>query len=197
MSRIVGRDVKTLDKSGVARAAIESCAENLSDGVVAPAFWYLLFGLPGLVLYKTINTMDSMIGHRNARYEAFGWASARFDDVLNVVPARFSGLFIALAAISVRKADPGAALTVMWRDADKHRSPNAGWPESAMAGALGLALAGPRRYGAQMVNEPWIGQGTAQATVQDVVRALKLFCAACVMNGAVVTAVALINYGIW
>jgi len=197
VSRIVGRDVQRLDAAGVARAAIESCAENFSDGVVAPVFWYMLFGLPGLVIYKTVNTMDSMIGHRTARYEQFGWAAARLDDALNWVPARISGLLIILAAVLVRKTDPIEAFKVMRRDAGKHRSPNAGWPESAMAGALGLALAGPRRYGSLMVNEPWIGHGSAQATVQHVVRALKLLCAAYVVNAGVVAAMALVEYGLW
>ncbi|HTT79663.1 MAG TPA: adenosylcobinamide-phosphate synthase CbiB [Stellaceae bacterium] len=175
VSHIVGRDVRRLDAAGVARAAIESLAENFSDGVVAPAFWYLLLGLPGLFAYKTANTLDSMIGHKSPRYLAFGWAAARFDDLANLVPARLSGLFFAAAAGFSGDAKPGRAVVIMLRDAKKHRSPNAGWPEAAMAGALGLALAGPRRYADGVVNDPWLGDGTAQATAADIARALRLY----------------------
>ena len=175
VSHIVGRDVRRLDAAGVARAAIESLAENFSDGVVAPAFWYLLLGLPGLFAYKTANTLDSMIGHKSPRYLAFGWAAARCDDLANLVPARLSGLFFAAAAGFSGDAKPGRAVVIMLRDAKKHRSPNAGWPEAAMAGALGLALAGPRRYADGVVNDPWLGDGTAQATAADIARALRLY----------------------
>ena len=183
---IVGRDPASLDESGVARAAIESCAENFSDGVVAPAFWYVLFGLPGLIVYKVVNTADSMIGHRNPRYEDFGKAAARFDDFLNLVPARLSGLFIVIAACFAPTAKPWTALAAMWRDAGKHRSPNAGWPEAAMAGALGLALAGPRVYASGTVNDAWMGNGRSQATADDIRRSLALFAIACLVHwGAV------------
>jgi adenosylcobinamide-phosphate synthase len=175
VGHIVGRDPRRLDASGVARAAIESLAENFSDGVVAPAFWYLLCGLPGLFAYKTANTLDSMIGHKSPRYLAFGWAAARFDDLVNLVPARLSGLLFAAAAGFSGDAKPGRAVAVMLRDANKHRSPNAGWPEAAMAGALGLALAGPRHYAEGVVNDPWLGDGTAQATPYDIARALRLY----------------------
>ncbi len=154
---IVGRDPESLDQAGVARAAIESCAENFSDGVVAPAFWYACLGLPGLMIYKAVNTADSMIGHRTPRHGAFGWASARFDDGLNVVPARLTGALIVLAAGSYGGAR--RAVSTMWRDAGLHRSPNAGWPEAAMAGALSLPLAGPRRYAETVVDDPWLGTG--------------------------------------
>jgi adenosylcobinamide-phosphate synthase len=175
VSHIVGRDPRQLDAPGVARAAIESLAENFSDGVVAPAFWYLLLGLPGLFAYKTANTLDSMIGHRSPRHRAFGWAAARFDDLVNLVPARLSGCLFAAAAAFAAGGQPHRALVIMLRDAKKHRSPNAGWPEAAMAGALGLALAGPRHYAEGVVNDPWLGDGTAQATASDIARALRLY----------------------
>ncbi|HEU0223536.1 MAG TPA: adenosylcobinamide-phosphate synthase CbiB [Paracoccaceae bacterium] len=153
VARIVGRDTQTLDESGVARAAVESAAESFADGLVAPAFWFLLFGLPGLMLHKLANTADSMIGHRDARYEHFGWAAARLDDLLNWLPARLAGGLIALA--SLRRA----AFQVMRADAAHHASPNAGWPEAAMAGALGIALAGPRSYEGVREDLPWMNAG--------------------------------------
>jgi len=180
---IVGRDPMSLDVHGVARAAIESLAENFSDGVVAPIFWYLLFGLPGLFAYKITNTLDSMIGHRTPRYRAFGWAAARLDDVLNTVPAPLSGVLLAVAAMFAKNARPGHAVAIMLRDGRKHHSPNAGWPESAMAGALGLALAGPRRYPEGLVADPWLGDGSARAGVSDIVRGLQLYRLACLIEG--------------
>lgn len=149
VAMIVGRDTSTLDRSGVARAAIESAAENLSDGVVAPALWFLIAGLPGLMLYKITNTADSMIGHRTPRYEQFGWAAARFDDLLNLIPARLTALLIAL---SHGWLNPRPIL----RDAPLHRSPNAGWPEAAMAVVLNVALSGPRSYNGNKVDFPWV-----------------------------------------
>ncbi len=187
---IVGRDLDHLDEHGVARAAIESCAENFSDGVVAPAFWYAVLGLPGLFIYKTVNTMDSMIGHRSKRYRAFGMVAARLDDVLNLIPARLAGLMIAIAAFFTPTANPFRALTTMFKDAGKHSSLNAGWPEAATAGALALALAGPRRYGEVVANDPWIGSGRARATEQDIRRTLLLYVIACAVNLAVVAAAA-------
>jgi adenosylcobinamide-phosphate synthase len=178
---IVGRDPMQLDEHGVARAAIESLAENFSDGVVAPVFWYLLLGLPGLFAYKMANTLDSMIGHRTSRYRAFGWAAARFDDGLNLVPARLSGLLLVAAAMFAGEAAAGRALGAMLRDARKHHSPNAGWPEAAMAGALGLALAGPRDYAEGRVEDPWIGGGTPLARPADIGRALRLYALACLL----------------
>jgi len=183
---IVGRDPLRLDAHGVARAAIESLAENFSDCVVAPVFWYLLFGLPGLLAYKMANTLDSMIGHRTLRYRAFGWASARFDDVLNFLPARLSGTLLAIAAMFVGDGTAGRALATMLRDAKKHRSPNAGWPEAAMAGALGLALAGPRDYAEERVEDPWIGGGTPLARPVDITRALRLYAVACLLVAGVI-----------
>lgn len=186
---IVGRDVKALDGHGVARAAIESCAENYSDGVVAPAFWYLLFGLPGLLAYKAVNTMDSMIGHRSPRHHAFGRAAARLDDLANLVPARIAGALVALAALCVPGAAPGRAWRTMLRDAPRHSSPNAGWPEAAMAGALGLSLLGPRHYeGEAADDEIWLGDGRTEATAADVRRATWLFAAACALVAVLVAA---------
>jgi adenosylcobinamide-phosphate synthase len=193
VGRIVGRDLDHLDEHGVARAAIESCAENFSDAVVAPAFWYILLGLPGLMLYKAVNTMDSMIGHRSKRYRAFGMAAARFDDLLNLVPARLSGVIVSTAALFTPTANAARALEVMIRDARKHSSPNAGWPEGAMAGALGLALAGPRRYGEVVADDPWIGDGRARATHRDINRALYLFVVACLVNAGAVALLAVLR----
>lgn len=149
VAMIVGRDTAVLDRSGVARSAIESAAENFSDGVIAPAFWFLLGGLPGLLLYKITNTADSMIGHLTPRHREFGWAAARFDDLLNLVPARLSAVLIAL---SHGLTDPRAIL----RDAPLHRSPNAGWPEAAMAVALDVAISGPRSYHGRLADYPWV-----------------------------------------
>lgn len=183
---IVGRDPASLDGHGVARAAIESLAENFSDGVVAPVFWYLVLGLPGLFACKMANTLDSMIGHQTPHYRAFGRAAARFDDLVNFVPARLSGLLIAAAAFFARGGRPRRALAIMLRDARKHRSPNAGWPEGAMAGALGLALAGPRRYAEGMALDPWVGEGTARAGTSDIARALELYKIACLIEGGLI-----------
>jgi len=183
---IVGRDPLSLDEHGVARAAIESLAENFSDGVVAPALFYGLFGLPGLFVYKTANTLDSMIGHRSPRYLQFGWAAARFDDLLNLLPARASGVLLAAAALVLPEARVAPAFRVMLRDAGKHRSPNAGWPEAATAGALDLALAGPRRYHGEVVNDPWLGDGRARATGADISRALRLYIIACLLQALAV-----------
>jgi adenosylcobinamide-phosphate synthase len=183
VSHIVGRDPASLDSHGVARAAIESLAENFSDGVVAPVFWYLLLGLPGLFAYKMANTLDSMIGHRTPHYRSFGWAAARFDDLLNLVPAPISGLLLVTAAVLTKNGRPHRALVIMLRDGRKHHSPNAGWPESAMAGALGLALAGPRRYPEGLVADPWLGDGSARAATTDILRALRLYRFACLIEG--------------
>lgn len=150
VARIVGRDTATLDGPAVSRAAIESAAENLSDGVIAPAFWFLILGLPGLLLYKITNTADSMIGHRTERYEQFGWAAARFDDLLNLIPARLTALLIALSHARLDAWRP------ILRDAPLHRSPNAGWPEAALAVVLNVALSGPRSYDGQMRDFPWV-----------------------------------------
>jgi adenosylcobinamide-phosphate synthase len=169
VGRIVGRDPQSLDRAGVARAAIESAAENFSDGVVAPAFWFAVGGLPGLVLYKAVNTADSMIGHRSPRYLEFGRAAARLDDALSWVPARLAGALICLAGLR-----PGA-LRTMWRDARLHRSPNAGWPEAATAAVLGLALAGPRIYDGVLTDDPYLNaEGSRDAMPEDIRRAVAL-----------------------
>lgn len=194
VGHIVGRDVCSLDEAAIARAAIESCFENFADGVIAPVFWYVVGGLPGLVVYKAVNTMDSMIGHKSERYLAYGWAAARLDDLLNFVPARLAGLLVVGAAAIVPRFDAGTAWTVMRRDAIAHRSPNAGWPEGAVAGALGLALSGPRRYGDAVADEPWIGHGRAEATAADIDRALDLYTLACLLNACAVAAVSLACY---
>jgi adenosylcobinamide-phosphate synthase len=170
VSMIVGRDPNQLDEAGIARAAIESLAENASDGVVAPLFWGVLFGLPGIVGYKAINTLDSMIGHRNERHAMFGWAAARIDDVANVVPARLTGLLFALVS-----ARPRDAMNSMLRDARRHRSINAGWPEAAMAGGLGVRLCGPRVYHGELADEPWLNEGARDPSASDITHGLKLY----------------------
>ena len=179
VSMIVGRNPQSLDEAGVSRAAIESLAENFSDGIVAPAFWLGLGGLSGAVLYKAANTADSMIGHRTPRHEAFGWAAARFDDLVNLPASRLSALLIMGAAALNRGASPQAAWRAVRRDASHHRSPNAGWPEAAIAGALGLRLAGPRVYGDVRVEDRWMGDGRAEADALDIDRALTLYRTAC------------------
>jgi adenosylcobinamide-phosphate synthase len=175
VSQIVGRDPHRLDESGVSRAAIESLAESTSDGIVAPLFWLLLGGLPGIVLYKAANTADSMIGHRTERYAEFGWASARFDDLVNWIPARLTALLIAGAAFLVRRADPEAAWGTALRDAKKHASPNAGWPEAAFAGALGFSLGGPRAYDGEVHDLPAFGDGRSELGALDILKALELY----------------------
>ena len=175
VARIVGRDTGVLDEAGVARAAIESLAENFSDGVVAPVLWLIIGGLSGAALYKAINTADSMIGHRTSRHEAFGWAAARLDDLVNLPASRLTALLIVVAAAMHGDDAPGPAWRAAVRDAPKHRSPNAGYPEAAMAGALGLSLAGPRVYGGVVVDDATMGQGRRDATAADIRRALALY----------------------
>ena len=187
VAMIVGRDPDQLDAAGVARAALESLAENTSDGIVAPLFWGAIFGLPGIAAYKAINTMDSMIGHKSPRFQAFGWAAARIDDVVNLIPARATGLIF--AALSSR---PGRAFSVMWRDARQHRSPNAGWPESAMAGALGVRLSGPRAYGEGVRPEPWINSGEPDPTPLDLSAGLDLYVRAMLAIGLILLIVSAI-----
>ena len=175
VAMIVGRNPESLNEAGVARAALESLAENFSDGVVAPLFWIALGGLTGGALYKAINTADSMIGHKNDRYLAFGWAAARLDDLVNLPASRLSALWLIAAAATSPTASAREAWHAVRRDAGRHRSPNAGWPEAAMAGALGLKLAGPRVYGETRVDDAYMGEGRLGATVADIRRGLALY----------------------
>ncbi|MBJ2150392.1 adenosylcobinamide-phosphate synthase CbiB [Paracoccus sp. IB05] len=162
VAMIVGRDTKDMRAPDIARAAIESAAENLSDGVIAPVFWFLIAGLPGILIYKITNTADSMIGHMTPRHREFGWAAARFDDLLNLIPARLTSLLLAL---SHGWLDPRPVL----RDAPQHRSPNAGWPESTLAPILNVALSGPRSYNGEMRWYPWVWpEGRRDAGPEDI-----------------------------
>jgi adenosylcobinamide-phosphate synthase len=190
VSMIVGRDTQNLDEAGVSRAAIESLAENFSDGVVAPLFWLFIAGLPGVFSYKAINTADSMIGHKSDRYLAFGWASARVDDLVNLPASRLSAVWLVLASVTLSGLSPRGAIMAVWRDAAKHRSPNAGWPEAAMAGALGLRLAGPRAYGGTIVDDHWMGDGRETANAADIRLALRQYRVACAIQFVCVAALA-------
>jgi len=192
VSEIVGRDTEQLDASGVARAAIESLAENFSDGVVAPALWMVVAGLPGAAVYKAINTADSMIGHRNERYEDFGWAAARLDDLVNLPASRLAALLLIGAAALSSGASPAHGFAAVRRDAARHRSPNAGYPEAAMAGALDLALGGPRHYDGVPVDGAWMGDGRADAAATDIRAALALYRRADAILIAIVAAIALV-----
>lgn len=194
VAHIVGRDTKHLDEAGVAAAAIESLAENFSDGVVAPSLWMVVGGLPGAAIYKAINTADSMIGHRDTRYRDFGWAAARLDDLVNLPASRLSALLIVAAAYIT----PGASAAEAWeaarRDASQHVSPNAGYPEAAMAGALGIALGGPRRYGGTQIDGAWMGEGRRDLDASDVRAALTLYARA---DAILIGTVALLALAIW
>jgi adenosylcobinamide-phosphate synthase len=192
VAKIVGRDTGALDVAGVARAGIESLAENFSDGVVAPCVWGALLGLPGMAAYKTVNTADSMIGHLTERHAAFGFAAANLDDALNLPASRLAALWLALAALFHRDASLRDALATVRRDAKRHRSPNAGRPEAAMAGALGLKLAGPRSYHGTLTEDAWIGDGRSEASAADIRRALRLYRTACAVQIAVLGLVALL-----
>jgi adenosylcobinamide-phosphate synthase len=192
VSHIVGRDTATLDRAGVARAAIESLAENFSDGIVAPVFWLVLAGLPGIALYKTINTADSMIGHRTRRYADFGWATARLDDLVNLPASRLAAVLLIAAAALHKDTSVARAWRSVWRDAARHRSPNAGYPEAAIAGALDLSLAGLRVYGGVPVTDALMGDGRRDATVKDINRALALYRTADAILLALVAALAAI-----
>lgn len=187
VSMIVGRDPNHLDEAGIARAGLESLAENASDGVIAPLFWGAIFGLPGLAAYKAINTLDSMIGHRTDRYAAFGGFAARLDDVANLVPARLTGVLMAVASLR------SSAVKTMFRDAGRHRSPNAGWPEAAMAGGLSVRLSGPRSYGDQTSHQPWLNKGARDPDAADMAAGLMLYRRA---MGLAALALALIALGL-
>ena len=180
-AKIVGRDTAQLTSSGVSAAAIESLAESFNDGIVAPAFWLAVGGLPGLFMYKALNTADSLIGHREPRWRAFGWAAARADDVVNLIPARLAGLLIVIAG--------GGGLRVMWRDAPRHASPNAGWPEAAMAGALQIELGGAASYEGVMHERPLFGTGRRPAA-GELLRALQIYLEACALLWALALALA-------
>jgi adenosylcobinamide-phosphate synthase len=186
LSMIVGRDTRALDEAGASRAALESLAENTSDGIVAPLFWGVVAGLPGIVAYKAINTMDSMIGHRTPRHEYFGKLAARLDDLVNLIPARLTGIVFCLCSNGFRRA-----LQAMLQDARRHRSPNAGWPEAAMAGALDIRLSGPRIYHDQVAVEPWVNDGAPDPGVGEVTRGLALYRRAMFLCAAALGALAM------
>lgn len=185
LSMIVGRNTENLDESGVARAALESLAENHSDGVIAPAFWMLIGGLPGIALYKAINTADSMIGYKTERHQHFGWASAKLDDAVNWLPARLSVGLIALSVAITKLANQRDTFawpdwSLIRRDAPTHASPNAGWPEASFASALGIALGGPRTYPSGTVEAPYINDaGRKDLDAGDIRKGLALFRATC------------------
>ncbi len=197
LSMIVGRDTSAFDESAIAHATIESLAENTSDGIVAPLFWLMVAGLPGLAVYKLVNTADSMIGHLDERHRDFGWAAARLDDLLNWVPARMTGLLHALAAASLWGwGRAGQVARVMWRDARKHVSPNAGWPEAAAAAALGIRLGGPRSYQGRQVEFPWLGEGRARLSRADITAALNLHARLLNLLALLVVGMALLAIGL-
>lgn len=187
VAQIVGRDPDRLDQPGIARAAIESLSENASDGVIAPLFWGALLGLPGMAAYKAINTLDSMIGHKTPRHLAFGWAAARIDDAANWIPARLTGLLFAALSPS-----PRVAFDTMLRDAPRHRSPNGGWPEAAMAAGLGVRLSGPRAYDGGMADEPWINGDARDPDAADITRALATYRQAMLAAGVILAMLALV-----
>ncbi|WP_269713580.1 adenosylcobinamide-phosphate synthase CbiB [Caulobacter sp. NIBR2454] len=184
VGRIVGRDTADLDESSIAAAALESLAESFCDGVVAPIFWFLIGGLGGLFAYKAVNTADSMIGHREERWRAFGWFAARIDDVMNWIPARIAGTLVAIAA--------GRGWSTMIRDARKHASPNAGWPEAAMAGGLGVSLGGPASYDGVVHDRPVFGDGPTPNSA-DLKRGLGVYLRAC----AILAVLLLIGGLVW
>jgi adenosylcobinamide-phosphate synthase len=175
VAHIVGRDTQALDEAGIARAAIESLAENFSDGIVAPVLWIVIAGLPGAALYKAVNTADSMIGHRTPRHAAFGWAAARLDDLVNLPASRLTALLLVAAAALSKQASAGAAWRAIRRDAPRHRSPNAGYPEAAMAGGVGFVLCGLRSSGGVRVEDATMGDGRRDANAADIRRALALY----------------------
>jgi adenosylcobinamide-phosphate synthase len=183
VAMIVGRDTAPLDAEGVAAAALESLAESFNDGVAAPAFWLLVGGLPGLFAYKSVNTADSLIGHKEPRWRMFGWAAARTDDLMNLIPARLAGGLIALAG--------GGGWRIMVRDARRHASPNAGWPEAAMAGALNIQLGGDARYDGVLTTRPTFGDGP-RPTAADLARGLRLYRRACLLLWLIPVAIGLI-----
>lgn len=196
VAEIVGRDTTILDESGVSRAAIESLAENFSDGVVAPVFWLAVGGLPGIAAYKAINTADSMIGHKSEKHLHFGRTAALVDDLVNLPASRLTAILVIAAATFTPGASPKGAWRAMRRDSSRHRSPNAGWPEAAFAGALGLELAGPRHYNGEIVNDAIMGEGgVSKTTAMDIRRALTLFWIADLLLVAAIGLIAVLLYG--
>jgi adenosylcobinamide-phosphate synthase len=197
VSMIVGRQTSEMNASDVTRSSIESLAENFSDGVVAPIFWYALLGLPGILMYKMLNTADSMIGHKTVEYEDFGWASAKLDDLANWLPARLSSLLIAVSALIL--IGPKSFKNVIWtvlNNSSLHRSPNAGWPETAMAGALGIVLSGPRIYGQQTSPELYLNPtGRLDLTHLDLEKAINVFWLSCIVE--VIFVVILLTVSVW
>jgi adenosylcobinamide-phosphate synthase len=189
VSMIVGRDPAALDPPAIARAALESLGENTSDGIIAPLFWGAILGLPGIAAYKAINTLDSMIGHKTPRYMDFGWFSARLDDWVNLIPARLTGALFVLVG-----PNPKRAWAVMQRDARAHRSPNAGWPESALAGALDIRLSGPRIYENAITHEPWLNAAAPDPRPEAIDAGLRLYLRAVGVAGAML---ALLGMGVW
>jgi len=194
LSRVITSDPWGLDKHGVARLAIETAARGLNSGLVAPTFWYLLFGMPGLIIYRTLTVMDDLIGYKSSRYRAYGLSAARLDDIANLVPARLSALFIVMAALFVPTASPLRALKTMWRDGGQSASLNTGWPVAAMAGAFALALGGPEKTNDKVTNKPWIGDGRAQATTADITKVLYLYSVASLVNAMWVGVIAVIYF---
>jgi adenosylcobinamide-phosphate synthase len=194
VAQIVGRDVTQLDEAGVSRAAVESLAESASDGVVAPLFWLLIGGLPGIALYKAVNTADSMIGHRTEKYRDFGWASARLDDLMNWIPARLTALLLCGAAFWVKGADAEKGWTTALADARRHASPNAGWPEAALAGALGFSLGGPRAYDGEVHDLPHFGSGRTDLGPADIRKSLELYAMMLNVALGIALAVAVLLY---
>jgi adenosylcobinamide-phosphate synthase len=170
VSMIVGRNSDNLGSNDIARAALESLAENTSDGVTAPLFWGVLLGFPGVLIYKFVNTADSMIGYKSERYRDFGWASARFDDLINYIPARLTSLIYAIISRNTLKV-----LRITLRDASQHRSPNAGWPETSVAASIGVKLSGPRIYDGIKTNDPWLNSDGRNPTGHDLFSGLRLF----------------------
>ncbi|MBY4639534.1 adenosylcobinamide-phosphate synthase CbiB [Gluconacetobacter entanii] len=197
VSHIVGRDPAQLDEAAVMRAAVETLAENFSDGIVAPLLWMSLGGPAGAVFYKSVNTADSMIGHRTPRHDRFGFAAAKLDDLVNLPASRLSAVWILLAAMTMADMDARGAWRILRRDAGHHRSPNAGWPEAAMAGALGVRLSGPRSYNGVVSHEPWVGDGRADLTPHDLDRALGLYRRACMLQGGVLVALSVMLRRAW
>ncbi|MCY4445694.1 MAG: adenosylcobinamide-phosphate synthase CbiB [Rhodobacteraceae bacterium] len=169
VSKIVGRDTSSMSTSDVSRAAIESTAESLMDGVIAPAFWYLIAGIPGILVYKFVNTADSMIGYQNEKYKEFGWATAKFDDLLNFIPARLTALIVSLVHFSID------AFQFARNEGNNHRSLNAGWPEAAFAKVMGVALSGPRVYEGTQINFPFINdEGRKELVPEDIEKGVEI-----------------------